>query len=167
MSCCAAVLLVAACGGSHQTPPTTPRVTASGGPTLTGKQVSITTLQGHPVVLIFWGSWCGPCRAEQPGLNGLYARWSARGVDFLGVDLIDSNNRALAFQAQQKVPYSSIADPSMIIAFNYRVPSAPALVFLDTHGRVADTVLGALGVMTVADFNAEITTLLRTPSASA
>jgi thiol-disulfide isomerase/thioredoxin len=129
--------------------------------------VSITTLQGHPVVLIFWGSWCGPCRAEQPELNGLYARWSPRGVDFLGIDVIDDNGKALAFQSQHNVRYSSIADPSMIIALNYRVPSAPALVFLDRHGRVVDIVLGALGVMSLADFNAEITPLLGTPSASA
>ena len=164
---CAALLLVAACGGSRSSTAATSKVTASGGPTLTGKQVSITTLQGHPVVLVFWGSWCGPCLAEQPALNSMYARWSPRGVDFLGIDVIDSNKSALAFQSAHRVPYSSIADPSMIIAINYRVPSAPALVFLDTHGRVADVVLGALGVMSGADFNAEITSLLGSAGASA
>jgi thiol-disulfide isomerase/thioredoxin len=164
---CAAVLLVTACGGSHPSTPTTPKVTASGGPTLTGKTVSITALHGHPVVLLFWGTWCGPCRAEQPALNTMYAKWSPRGVDFLGVDLRDDHKKALAFQSQLAVPYASIDDSKMTIAIHYRIPSAPALVFLDTHGRVAEAVLGALETMSVADFNTEITTLLSVPSASA
>jgi thiol-disulfide isomerase/thioredoxin len=163
-STCAAALVLAGCGAS---PAPAPTATASGGPTLTGKVVSITGFHGHPVVLIFWGSWCGPCRAEQPQLNSLYATWSPRGVDFLGIDLIDDNGKALTFQLQRKVPYPSIADPNMTMAINYRVPSAPALVFLDTHGRIAEAVLGGLGVMTVAECNAEISVLLGVPSASA
>jgi thiol-disulfide isomerase/thioredoxin len=163
----AALLLVTACGGSHPSAQATPKVTTSGGPTLTGKEVSITALQGHPVVLVFWGTWCGPCRDEQPALNSMYAKWSPRGVDFLGIDLRDSTKQALAFQSQLRVPYASIADSNATLAFNYRVPSAPALVFLDTHGKVADVVLGALGTMSAADFDAQITKLLGNPSASA
>lgn len=164
---CAALLLVTACGGSHHSGQAAPKVTASGGPTLTGREVSITALHGHPVVLVFWGTWCGPCRDEQPALNGMYAKWSPRGVDFLGIDLRDSTRQALAFQSQLEVPYASIADSDATLAFTYRIPSAPAIVFLDTRGRVADVVLGALGVMSAAGFDAEITKLLGTPSASA
>jgi thiol-disulfide isomerase/thioredoxin len=162
----AAVTFVA-CGSAHAAVAPTPTVTASGGPTLTGKEVSITSFRGHPVVLIFWGSWCGPCHDEQPQLNQAYANWSPRGVDFLGIDLRDDNKAALAFQSRLKVPYPSIADSNATIAINYRIPSAPALVFLDNDGKVADTVLGALGVMTAAQFNTEITTLLGSLSTSA
>jgi thiol-disulfide isomerase/thioredoxin len=160
----AAAVLVAACGGSHPTVQATPKVTALSGPTLTGKTVSITALHGHPVVLVFWGSWCGPCRHDQPQMNSLYAKWSPRGVDFLGIDLRDDNRAALTFQSQLAVPYLSIADSNMTIAIHYHIPSAPALVFLDTQGRVADAVLGS---MSVADFNADVTRLLGVSSASA
>jgi len=160
----AAAVLVAACGGSHPTVQATPKVTALSGPTLTGKTVSITALHGHPVVLVFWGSWCGPCRHDQPQMNSLYAKWSPRGVDFLGIDLRDDNKAALTFQSQLAVPYLSIADSNMTIAIHYHIPSAPGLVFLDTQGRVADAVLGS---MSVADFNADVTRLLGVSSASA
>jgi thiol-disulfide isomerase/thioredoxin len=159
---CAVALLVAGCGASHSTSTPSPHVTASGGPTLTGKVVSITSLRGHPVVLIFWGSWCGPCHDEQPALNTAYATWSARGVAFLGVDLRDTTRPALAFQSAFRIPYPSIADTNATLAIEYRVPSPPTLVFLNAQGRVADVVLGGLGTMSVADFNAEITTLLGT-----
>ena len=159
---------VAACGAAHGTATAPPRsVTATGGPTLTGSDASITAFRGHPVVLVFWGSWCGPCREEQPDLNSLHAKWSARGVEFLGVDLRDDTKDALAFQRQFDVPYPSIADTQATLAVDYRIPSAPALVFLTAQGKVADVALGALGTMSVADFNSEITTLLGASSASA
>ena len=161
---CTIAWLVTGCGAPHATATSSPprQVTASGGPTLTGKDVSITAFRGHPVVLIFWASWCGPCHDEQPALNTAYARWSSRGVAFLGIDLRDTTTPALAFQSEFKVLYPSIADTNAVLAVDYRIPSAPALVFLTTRGKVADVVLGALGTMSVADFNAEITTLLGT-----
>ena len=79
---------------------------------------------------------------------------------FLGVDLRDTTAPALAFQSQFKVLYPSIADTNATLAVDYRIPSAPALVFLNSQGKVADTVLGALGTMSPADFNAEVTSLL-------
>jgi thiol-disulfide isomerase/thioredoxin len=161
---CAALLLVTACGGSQAPAHATAKVTALSGPTLTGKEVSITALHGHPVVLAFWGTWCENCRADQPKLNSLYATWSPRGVDFLGIDLRDDNKAAIAFQSQLTVPYLSIADSNMVIAIHYHIPSAPALVFLDSKGNVAEALLGS---MSVADFDAEITRLLGIPSASA
>lgn len=162
----AAALCVVACAGARpRTAPLT--VTASGGPTLAGKDVSITSFHGHPVVLIFWASWCGPCHDEQPTLNTAYTTWSPRGVEFVGVDLRDDTKDALAFQSRLKVPYPSIADTQATLAVDYRVPSAPALVFLNAQGKVADVVLGALGTMSVADFNTELTSLLGAQSASA
>lgn len=157
---CAVVLCIAGCGATHPAPAPVQQVTASGGPTLTGKDVSITSFKGHPVVLIFWASWCGPCHDEQPALNAADTKWSSRNVAFLGIDLRDTTTPALAFQSQYKVPYPSIADTNATLAVEYRIPSAPALVFLNTQGKVADVVLGALGTMSVTDFNAEITTLL-------
>jgi thiol-disulfide isomerase/thioredoxin len=165
---CALVVLATGCGAAKPAANHTQQVTAAGGPTLTGKDVSITSYRGKPVVLIFWASWCGPCHDEQPTLNTAYAQWSPRGVVFLGVDLRDTTAPALAFQTEFKVPYPSIADTNATLAIDYRIPSAPSLVFLTRQGKVADVVLGALGTMSVADFNAELTTLLGTsPSGSA
>ncbi|MFI5284989.1 MAG: TlpA family protein disulfide reductase [Candidatus Dormibacteria bacterium] len=159
---CAVALLIAGCGAPHLPASAPQQVTALGGPTLAGKVVSITSFHGHPVVLIFWASWCGPCHDEQRALNTAYATWSPRGVVFLGIDLRDTTAPALAFEREFNVPYPSIADTNATLAVDYRIPSAPALVFLNTQGKVADVVLGGLGTMSVAAFNAEISTLLGT-----
>ena len=164
----AATFGVAGCGAAHVTATPAPlSVTASGGPTLTGSDVRITAFRGHPVVLVFWATWCGPCHDEQPDLNRAYAKWSTHGVEFLGIDLRDNTKDALAFQRAFNVPYPSIADTQATLAVDYRIPSAPALVFLSAQGKVADVVLGALGTMSVAEFDTEIATLLGASSASA
>ncbi len=160
--------MVAACGAPRTSAAATPiPVSATGGPTLTGTDVSITAFRGHPVVLIFWASWCGPCHDEQPDLNLEYARWSSRGVVFLGIDLRDNDKAALTYQEELGVPYPSIADSQATIAVNYRIPAAPALVFLNAKGNTADVALGGLGTMSVSAFNAEITTLLTKQTRSA
>ncbi len=78
----------------------------------------------------------------------------------MGIDIRDTTTPAIAFQSEFKVPYPSIADVNATLAVDYRIPSAPALVFLNTQGKVADVVLGALGTMSAADFSAEISKLL-------
>ncbi len=126
------------------------------GPTVQGGSLSEAALHGHPVVLAFWASWCGPCHDEQPRLNAAYQRWQPRGVRFLGVDMLDSNSAARGFIQQEHVPYTSVVDADADIAAGYQVPAAPAIVFLDAHGAVADRVLGGLEILSDADFDAEL-----------
>ena len=51
----------------------------------TGAPRSLGQFQGKVLVLNFWATWCEPCRAEMPAFERLHQRWSARGVQFLGI----------------------------------------------------------------------------------
>jgi cytochrome c biogenesis protein CcmG/thiol:disulfide interchange protein DsbE len=70
----------------------------------------IAGLRGHPVVVNFWASWCGPCRLEFPTLQKLSARYGKR-VAFLGVNSEDGDSNADEFLAEDPVPYPSYTDP--------------------------------------------------------
>lgn len=110
-----------------------------------GDEASVTDGDGRLVVMNFWGSWCAPCRTEQPELNELAALLGDEAV-FLGVNVQDPATNALAYVDEFEVPYPSIHDPSgtYAAAFGGIGPRVmPSTVLIDTEGRVAVTVFGA------------------------
>lgn len=50
-----------------------------------GKSVRLNDFKGKTVLLDFWGSWCGPCRASNPHLKALYAKYEAKGFEIIAV----------------------------------------------------------------------------------
>ena len=62
-------------------------------------------------MLNFWGSWCAPCRAEADDLEATYQATKASGVTFLGINVQDSRDKALAFE-EGRVTYPSLFDPA-------------------------------------------------------
>ena len=87
----------------------------SGAP-ISGSSLNLQQLRGDIVVIKFWASWCGPCRAESPILEGVLKRTSTHQVAFLGVDEKDSRAAAISFTHDQRVTYPSIFDPDGTLA---------------------------------------------------
>ncbi|WP_343955024.1 TlpA disulfide reductase family protein [Nonomuraea longicatena] len=118
------------------------------GPGLEGGTLSLAQYKGKVVVLNFWASWCGPCRAEAPVLKDVAAKTKAGGVEFLGVDFKDRKADALAFERTEKPGYPSIFDQpgKVALAFQGTVPPAaiPSTLIIDEQGRIAARALGAV-----------------------
>jgi thiol-disulfide isomerase/thioredoxin len=129
---------------------------ALSGTTLTGTHLDLTSLRGHPVVIDFWASWCGPCRAEQSELNGIVSRYTARGVRFLGVDIRDDTANASAFVREFGIQYPSLFDPANDDAANYSVDAPPTTVVIDAAGNIRLRELG-----TIVDVPGTLDTLLK------
>ncbi len=125
-----------------------PVAPAVSGTTLTGKHLSLSSYRGDVVVLNFWGSWCAPCRAEAPALGTLARQLYSRGVRFVGVDIRDEPDAALAFMSTFRISYPSINDPNDDIALLFRTtvpPSAiPSTVVIDRTGRIAASIVGGV-----------------------
>ena len=109
---------------------------------LNGERISLAADGGQPVVIDFWASWCVPCRAEQPELNALAARY--RTVHFIGDDMRDDLRSARAYVTELKVPYPSVFDPSSTNTGPFQVNAPPTTIVVDGDGRVVGRYLGTL-----------------------
>lgn len=108
-------------------------------------ELSVAELAGTPAVLNFWGSWCGPCRVEQPELNDVAETFEGE-VAFLGVNVQDPVANARAYQEEFDVPYPSVHDPRGTYAaeFGGIGPNVmPSTLLLDEQGRVAVRLFGS------------------------
>ncbi|WP_405102439.1 TlpA family protein disulfide reductase [Micromonospora sp. NBC_01412] len=115
------------------------------GELLTGGSYDVATDRGQVVVVNFWGSWCPPCRAEADDLEATYQATKSSGVTFLGINVQDNRDKALAFE-EGRVTYPSLFDPPsrLALAFDISPTTIPATVLLDRDGRVAVVIRSAV-----------------------
>lgn len=112
----------------------------AGGTTLDGKAITLADYKGKVVVVNFWASWCGPCRAEAPELVAVADRTKDQRVSFVGIDIRDDRDKAKAFVEGKGVTYPSVFDPAGQTALDFaKVPptAIPSTLIVDRQGRVA------------------------------
>jgi thiol-disulfide isomerase/thioredoxin len=117
------------------------------GTTLSGDRLDVSDYRGQVVVLNFWASWCPPCRAEAPNLVEVAETTKAAGVQFVGVNVKNARDEALAFERKQGVPYPSLHDQPGVLLTRFRtlVPQVPpTTLLLDRQGRIAGRFIGGV-----------------------
>ena len=106
-----------------------------------GRQLSLQSMTGRPVIVNFFASWCAPCQQETPLLARFY-----RGQDhitIIGVDVNDSAAKATAFVRKSGVTYPVTVDPMpMKAAIAYNLPGLPATFFLNARHVIVKRVYG-------------------------
>ncbi|HYP23836.1 MAG TPA: TlpA disulfide reductase family protein, partial [Actinomycetota bacterium] len=115
-------------------------------------------LEGSPVVLNFWASWCGPCRDEAPAFQDAWERYDPEGVRFVGVNVCDLEPEAKKFVREFEIGYDVVRDPDQELAdalgIECRLPQtffvAPSGEFAATsEGEEVDGALGGGGGVVV------------------
>jgi len=114
------------------------------GPSLEDEPIDLADLRGEVVVLNIWGSWCNPCLAEAPILKEASEQVDA---SFVGMSFRETSfENALAVERRFGIEYPTIADtgPGVLALGRYAPRSPPSTYVLDTRGRVAAVISGAI-----------------------
>jgi thiol-disulfide isomerase/thioredoxin len=115
---------------------------------LDGRPLALSDYRGKPLVVVVWGSWCGPCRAEAPDVVSAADRLRGE-AEVVGLNIRDpSPDQAKAFVRTFHVPYPSFYSPdgkAMLPFGGVLTPnSIPSFVVLDADGRVSASIIGEL-----------------------
>lgn len=109
-----------------------------------GSAFRLTDLRGRYVLLHFWGSWCGPCRQENPLIASLYARYGGEHFEVVSIAVEKDAARAYAaaqqdglnwkYQLAETTPSLRFFDAPIANAFG--VKRLPYLILLDPQGHI-------------------------------
>ena len=128
---------------------------------MNGVDVKLASFKGKPIVMNFWATWCGPCRAEIPSLVELQKAYSAEGKDvvILGISVDDPVEKLKPYASQMKMNYPVLVGNGREDVQDAFGPlwGIPVTVFIDREGRIAKK---HSGIASKEQFEQEIKALL-------
>ena len=106
-----------------------------------GKPITMSSFKGKYLLIDFWASWCGPCRAENPNVVKAYAKYHDKGFEILGVSLDNDKGRDNWLKAIKGdgLVWSQVSDLkywSNEVAKKYGISSIPQNFLLDPTGKI-------------------------------
>lgn len=108
-------------------------------PDVNDSPISLSSFKGKVVLIDFWASWCGPCRASIPSVIKLYDKYKAKGFEVFGVSIDSKKKDWIKAIAQDKITYPQVNDKAgwySKTAEKYGVNAIPNTFLLDKTGKI-------------------------------
>ncbi|MDX1824805.1 MAG: TlpA disulfide reductase family protein [Thiohalomonadales bacterium] len=104
--------------------------------------VSLQSLEGQVVYLDFWASWCKPCRQSFPWMNAMQAKYHAKGLRVVAVNVDSDSEQVKRFLSRYPAEFVVAYDPQGKIASQYQVKGMPSSYLIDRQGNIHASHIG-------------------------
>lgn len=113
--------------------------------TVDGKKIQLSKLKGKVVVVNFWATWCGPCRAEIPGFLEVYEKYKSKGLEIVGISLDEEGWQVVTpFVNRYKITYPVVIGDGKVARDYGGIDAIPVSVIVDKNGNIVDHHIGYL-----------------------
>ncbi len=117
--------------------------------TMSGEQLNLSDLKGKKVILNFWASWCGPCKAEMPHMENYYKKnKESANVEIVAVNMTNTERRGLKgveeFIDAYGLTFPIPLDKDGKVERMYEIVSIPTTFMLGTSGEIVHKFVGPM-----------------------
>ena len=111
------------------------------GYTIDARPLDMSQYKGKVVLIDFWATWCGPCRAEIPNVLANYQKHRADGFDVIAISVDEDMDALKTFVATERPPWAVVVDNypgnRKSMAAKYQIRAIPAFILVGQDGKVA------------------------------
>lgn len=118
------------------------------GELIDGTSITLSELQGKPVIINFWATWCGPCVKEMPAFERLKDDFGDK-IGIIAVNCGDDAGTVKDFMEENGYTFPVVLDEEYSISMLYPTNSIPYTVVVDAEGKVTHISTGALDADTM------------------
>lgn len=123
-------------------------------PSVNGDTLKLSSLKGKVVLLDFWASWCGPCRASNKKVSKIYSKYKNKGFEIFGVSIDAEHSDWVKAIRQDNIKWLQVNDPgnwNAPIVSQWSIYGIPTSYLIDKEGKLIAMDLEAKDLEKVLD----------------